>query len=58
MVITLKYDVWLSDFEVVSEGSKVELIGEYKGFSLVKYGERQFYLNSDYLEIPALVSNL
>jgi hypothetical protein len=60
MVVTVKHDIELSEWEVISEGEQLELIHlDYQGFTVVRYKENAYFLNKGYfVELPALVSNL
>jgi hypothetical protein len=58
MFVTLKYDAPISDWEVVAANAVVEVLDiDYNGFVAVRHNGREFYLHSEYLELPALVSN-
>jgi hypothetical protein len=59
MLVTVKHEIELSEWEVVTVGSVVEVLDiDYNGFVSVRHNGSEFYLHSEYLEIPALVSNL
>jgi hypothetical protein len=59
MYLTVKYDIPLSDYDYIPEGSKLEIDeswNEYTGFVAVKYRGGRLYFNTMYFEeIPALV---
>jgi hypothetical protein len=59
MYLTLKYDLPLSDYDMIPAGTKLELDSnwnEYEGFVAAKYRSGMIYFNALYLsEFPALV---
>jgi hypothetical protein len=58
MLVTVKHEIELSEWEVVTVGSMVEVIdNDYNGFVAVRHNGREFYLHSEYLNIPVLSVN-
>ncbi|MED3562330.1 hypothetical protein [Bacillus xiapuensis] len=59
MFITVKYDIPVSDFDVIPEGTKLEIDptwNEHEGFIAVKYRGGSLYFNALYFEdVPALI---
>jgi hypothetical protein len=59
MYITVKYDIPLSEYDVIKEGTVLEIDvdwSEYPGFVAAKYRGGYIYFNAKYLdEMPALV---
>lgn len=59
MTLTLKYDLPISDYDVIQAGTKLEIDdkwNDYTGFVAVKYRNGSLYFNIQYFEeMPALV---
>jgi hypothetical protein len=53
MYITVKYEIPVSDFDYIAEGTKLEVIenwSEYEGFIAVKYRQGELYFPLQYFE--------
>lgn len=60
MVVTAKYEIELSEWEIVTEGTELEVVifDEYSGFVGILYNGKRYYVHPEYLsEIPSLVTN-
>jgi hypothetical protein len=59
MLLTVKYDIPLSDYDYIPSGTQLEIDlswNEYGGFVAAKYRNGMVYFNTLYLEeFPALV---
>jgi hypothetical protein len=58
MFVTLKYDAPINEWEVIPANTELMVIdNDYNGFVAVRHNGREFYLHSEYLNIPVLSVN-